>query len=244
MTFLVAIAVLLPATSASALPPGGSFIDDDGNVHEGYIEAIRAEGITSGCNPPVNDRYCPERNVTRGEMAAFLVRALDLTWDGGRDWFDDDDGSPFESSINKIAAAGITQGCGSRSYCPNETVSREQMAAFLVRAYNLGGSTSGDPFVDDNNSLFEDHIERLRANGVTKGCNPPTNNRFCPTQPVRRDEMATFIARASGLSAINPTPRIEVGDVDVHIYPGDNINSIANNHANGTVFMIHGEHYG
>ncbi len=244
-TFLVAIAVFVPATAASALPPGGSFNDDDGSVHEGYIEAIAAAGITTGCNPPVNDRYCPDRNVSRGEMAAFLVRSLGLTSDGGRDWFKDDNGSPFESSINRLAAAGITSGCTPQGdlYCPNNTVTREQMAAFLVRAYNFNGSTAGDPFTDDNGSVFEDHIEKLRAAGVTKGCNPPLNTKFCPYNPVRRDEMATFIGRASGLQANTPPPRVEVGDVDVHIYPGDNINSIANNHPSGTVFMIHGEHH-
>ena len=247
LTFLVAIAVLIPATAATAaLPPGGTFNDDDGNVHEGYIEAIADEGITSGCNPPRNDRYCPDRHVTRGEMAAFLVRALGLTSDGGKDWFVDDNSSPFESSINKLAAAGITSGCNQAGtlYCPNNTVTREQMAAFLVRAYNLGGSTSGDPFIDDNGSVFEDHIERLRASGVTKGCNPPINNQYCPTNPVRRDEMATFIGRASGLSPMAPPPRIDVGEVDVHISPGENIDNVANSHPAGTVFMIHGEHHG
>ena len=60
------------------LPPGGTFIDDDGNVHEGFIEGIAAEGITRGCNPPGNDRYCPTSSVTRGAMAAFLARAVNL----------------------------------------------------------------------------------------------------------------------------------------------------------------------
>ena len=60
------------------LPPGGSFVDDDGNVHEGSIEAIAAAGITFGCDPPANDRYCPDQIVNRGQMAAFLARALDL----------------------------------------------------------------------------------------------------------------------------------------------------------------------
>ncbi|MCP3997683.1 MAG: hypothetical protein GY722_21880 [bacterium] len=243
LTFLVAIAVLAPASAASALPPGGSFNDDDGNVHEGYIEAIAAAGITNGCNPPINDRYCPDRHVSRGEMAAFLVRALGLSNDGGKDWFDDDDGSSFESSINRLAAAGITSGCGNRKYCPNETITREQMAAFLVRGYGLTGSTSGNPFTDDDGSPFEDQIEKLRASGVTKGCNPPVNNKYCPSKPVRRDEMATFIGRASGLQPNDPPPRVAVGDVDVHVYPGTNINNVANSNPAGTVFMIHGEHH-
>ena len=50
------------AALAAPLPPCGTFTDDNGNVHEGFIEAIAAEGITRGCNPPINDRYCPSSN--------------------------------------------------------------------------------------------------------------------------------------------------------------------------------------
>ena len=122
------------------MPPGGTFGDDDGNVHEGFIEAIAAEGITRGCNPPDNDRYCPSATVTRGQMAAFLVRALDLSDDGGGSKFIDDDGSVFESDIAKLAAAGITRGCNppdNDRFCPNDPVRRDQMASFLGRALNL-----------------------------------------------------------------------------------------------------------
>ncbi|HLU30607.1 MAG TPA: hypothetical protein VK088_02515, partial [Acidimicrobiia bacterium] len=92
------IAALLPA-AAQDLDPGGTFIDDDGNVHEGYIEAIAAEGITRGCNPPTNDRYCPSDPVSRGEMAAFLTRALGLPA-SSTDQFTDDENSVFENDIN------------------------------------------------------------------------------------------------------------------------------------------------
>ena len=62
--------------AAADLSPGGTFIDDDNSPHQGDIEAIAAAGITRGCNPPINDRLCPGSNVTRGQMAAFLHRAL------------------------------------------------------------------------------------------------------------------------------------------------------------------------
>ena len=73
--FLVLILALsgLPAQAQTTLPPGGTFLDDDGNSHEGAIEAIAAAGITTGCLP---DLFCPSAPVTRAEMAAFLVRAL------------------------------------------------------------------------------------------------------------------------------------------------------------------------
>ena len=71
------IALVLSAL-LGALPPGGTFTDDDGNVHEGGIEAIAADGITVGCNPPFNDRFCPDREITRAEMATMVARAFDL----------------------------------------------------------------------------------------------------------------------------------------------------------------------
>ena len=95
------------------------------------------EGITAGCNPPANDEFCPDNNVTRGQMAAFLVRFLGLTDDGGGNKFVDDDGSVFEDDIAKLAAAGITRGCNPPAndrFCPDDNVTRGQMAAFIRRA--------------------------------------------------------------------------------------------------------------
>ena len=75
----VTVAVVLLVASgvlANGLPPGGTFADDDGNIHEPNIEAIAAVGITRGCDPPANALFCTSSAVTRGQMAAFLVRAL------------------------------------------------------------------------------------------------------------------------------------------------------------------------
>ena len=98
--------------NASGYTPGinGRFWDDDISIFEAAIERFAAAGITNGCNPPVNDRFCPDDHVTRGMMAAFLVRGLGLTNSGNVD-FIDDNGSTFESAIEKLAAAGITEGC-------------------------------------------------------------------------------------------------------------------------------------
>ncbi len=64
----------------------------------------------------------------------------------------------------------------------------------------------GSLFVDDNGSVFESDIDRLRTAGVTSGCNPPTNDRYCPTDDVRRDQMASLLARALDLDPIVPPP--------------------------------------
>ena len=107
------------------------FTDDEGRSGESSINALRAAGITSGCGSPT--LYCPTRRVTRAEMAIFLDKELDLPATG-TDFFDDDDGKTGEASINRMAAAGITGGCGTRRYCPTGSVTRGQMAAFLLRA--------------------------------------------------------------------------------------------------------------
>ena len=113
---------------------GNRFVDDDGSVFESAIDRLATAGVTQGCNPPVNDRFCPERSVSRGEMAAFLVRAMGYVDDGGGDRFVDDDDSVFESAIDKLATAGVTQGCNppvNDRFCPGDNVTRGQMAAFL-----------------------------------------------------------------------------------------------------------------
>jgi hypothetical protein len=179
----------------------GSFSDDDASVFEPDIEWLAGEGITRGCNPPVNDMFCPHDPVTRGQMAAFLVRALALTDDGGGNSFVDDDGSIFENDIAKLAAAGITRGCNppvNNMFCPNANVTRGQMAAFLVRALGYTDDGGGNLFVDDDGSIFEADIDKLATAGVTHGCNPPVNDRFCPTFNVTRGQMAAFLHRALG----------------------------------------------
>jgi hypothetical protein len=142
-------------------------------------------------------------------MAAFLVRALGLPA-GPPNRFVDTDTSLFQDDIDRIAAAGITLGCDpptNERFCPDDPITRGQMAAFLVRAYGYTGTGGGDRFVDDNGSVFEGDIDRLAAAGVTLGCNPPANDRFCPNDPVRRDEMASLLGRAEGLTPIIPPPR-------------------------------------
>ncbi|MGI9641698.1 MAG: right-handed parallel beta-helix repeat-containing protein [Acidimicrobiia bacterium] len=113
------------------------FVDDGDSIFEADIEKIAAAGITTGCNPPRNDRFCPDKVVTRGQMAAFLVRALSLKTTGIPNAFSDDNGSVFQAEVNALAHYGIARGCNppsNTSFCPNKAVTRAQLAAFLHRA--------------------------------------------------------------------------------------------------------------
>lgn len=194
----------LPAQAQQQLPPGGTFIDDDGNFHEGAIEAIAAEDITLGCNPPFSDEYCVAGGVDRGAMAAFLTRALDLPA-ATDDYFFDDEGSPFEAEINSIAEAGLTTGCSPSgdSFCPDNVLRRDEMAAFLRRALELP-DTPTDFFSDDNGLFLEADINAIAEAGITTGCRA---DEFCPHGSLRRDEMASFLTRALGLTPMQPPDR-------------------------------------
>ena len=92
-------------------------------------------------------RFCPNGSVTRAQMATFLSRALNLP-STSRDQFTDDEGLAHEAAINRLAAAGITAGCGPGRFCPSGLVTRAQMATFLSRAFDLP-STATDHFTDD-----------------------------------------------------------------------------------------------
>jgi hypothetical protein len=171
------------------------------HVFEADVAWLAAEGITQGCNPPFGTRFCPDDPVTRGELAALLVRALDYSDDGGGDLFVDDDESIFEADIDKLATASVTRGCNPPAndrFCPDDPVTRGQIAAFLVRALGYTDDGGGNSFIDDDGSVFETDIARLAQAGVTRGCNPPVNDRFCPDDPATRGQMAALLRRALG----------------------------------------------
>jgi hypothetical protein len=194
-----ALGVVWPE-DVDAIVLNGTFADDNGSVHENGIEAIALAGITKGCNPPANNRFCPDDRLTRAEAATFLARALDLP-DDGIDHFVDDNGHVLEGGVNKLAAAGITKGCNppvNDRFCPDRNLTRAEFAAFIARALDLPPSNTNH-FVDDNGHVLEASINRIADAGITVGCNPPTNNRFCPNHNVTRGETATLLTRALNL---------------------------------------------
>ncbi len=187
-----------PRYSEPIAPYNGQFRDDDGSVHEANIEIMYALGITVGCSAS-GDLYCPEDPITRGQIAAFVRRVLDLPIPA-TDCFSDDNGSIYEDAINAAMEAGIGFGCSDADYCPDQPLLREEMAEVLVRAFSVAPAPN-DYFYDDAGSRFETSINALRQAGITKGCDPADDGRFCPDSPLTRAQMATFFVRAMGLGA-------------------------------------------
>ena len=172
------------------------FSDTIDSIFHEDIVWLAEEGVTSGCNAD-QTLFCPGEHVTRAQMAAFLHRALgELLEASGEADFSDDDLSIFEKDIEWLASVGVTAGCGDGEFCPNDYVTRAQMAAFLHRALEDLLAANGEAsFSDDNQSIFEKDIEWLASTGVTAGCD---DGLFCPNDYVTRAHMAAFLHRALG----------------------------------------------
>lgn len=164
------------------------------NVHAENICELVQRGITSGVTATT---YVPGGQVTRAQMASFLARALSLdpiTAPGPALAFPDvDAGNVHAGNIHAIRQAGITQGRADGTYDPNGTVTRAEMASFLARAADLTPVPGGGGFTDvDPTNVHAPSIGAVREAGITTGL---TSTRFAPNDPVRRDQMASFLIR-------------------------------------------------
>ena len=178
------------------------------NPFERVIDCLYYWDITRGTSATT---YSPGSPVTRGQMAAFIARMVVQAGGSlpeGSDRFADDEGSPYEADINRLAAAGIVNGTGVGTYSPRLLVTRAQMAAFLVRAYNHLAEDAGlDPlstdidfFADDEGSTLEASINAAASVGIAAG---HADGTYRPREAVRRDHMAAFLMRELDLLVEN-----------------------------------------
>jgi len=139
----MAIFLLKGMHGSSYTPPAVGASTGFSDVPVGYwaaawITQLALEGITSGCG---GGNYCPEAPVTRAQMAVFLLRAKHgsgyVPPSATGVFGDVPPGSFADAWIERLAAEGITAGCGGGNYCPGGLVTRAQMAIFLVKTFNL-----------------------------------------------------------------------------------------------------------
>lgn len=141
----MAVFLLRGMHSSSYSPPAVGGSTGFGDVPTNYwaaawIKQLAVEGITAGCG---SGDYCPEYPVTRSQMAVFLLRSkygsgYSPPAVGNSTGFGDVPANYWAGAwIKQLAAEGITAGCGNGNYCPETPVSREQMAVFLVRTFDL-----------------------------------------------------------------------------------------------------------
>jgi hypothetical protein len=104
-----------------------------------WINELSNRNVTAGCGGGL---FCINDPVTRGQMAVFLLR----THDGAAyvppacttaPFTDVPCGSPYAIWVQELVTRGITAGCGGGNFCLNNSVTRGQMAVFLVTTFNL-----------------------------------------------------------------------------------------------------------
>lgn len=197
------VLIVAQSTSGSYYTSWNNYFSDlGGSAFQTEIAFMADEAITLGCTVSGTVKYCPASVVTREQMAAFLVRAQDLVRTTTTDYFTDDSTSFAQADINNIRDHNITTGCTSATlFCPTQTVTREQMASFIVRAYGVPAATGPDHFTDDNSSFAQADINAMYEAGITQGCG---GTNFCPKQFVTREQMAAFLYRAELWEAANP----------------------------------------
>jgi hypothetical protein len=165
-----------------------------------FANVMRLWSITSGCTATA---YCPMSLTTRGQAAVFIIRAMlgeGFTFPEPPYFTDVPATHPYFKYIQKLRELGITAGCTATTYCPDQVMTREQMAVFLVsgKLSNLFGDAFTFPatayFTDvpDTHAYFK-YIQKLRELGITGGCAATT---YCPDQVVTREQMAVFVVRA------------------------------------------------
>ncbi len=175
------------------------FLDvPEADTFHDYVEAIVRAGITAGCG---GGNYCRNASVTRAQMAVFLLKAKHgqfyLPPDCSGVFDDVTCPSQFADWIEQLVAESITVGCGGNNYCPNNPVTRAQMAVFLLKA-KFGSATcrpTCTPVFTDVvcPSLFADWIGELVALRTSRWAAAAAN--YCPTFPNTRGQMAVFLTK-------------------------------------------------
>jgi hypothetical protein len=168
-----------------------------------YVEEIFRAGITAGCG---GGEYCVDDPVRRDQMAVFLLIAKHGSGyqpppATGAVFFDVPAGAFAASFVEALAAANVTAGCSNGLFCPADSVSREQIAVFLLRT--LEGPAYVPPpcivptFLDmPCSSSFAPWVEEFVRRSGTIACAPAF---FCPYLAISRGEMAVYLAETFGL---------------------------------------------
>ena len=207
----VAASVLASAPAGAQSSAFGDVADDD--FYSAAVEALAASGVFAGTEC-AEQKLCPGAPVDRKTMAVWTVRVVDVEEPVGvyESRFDDVGADSFHAPfIERMADLRITVGCGDGSgFCPDDPVTRAEMAVFLTRAFSLPDGP--DPgFADvSGGAWYLDEVAALAGSGITRGCGDGSG--FCPEEATSRAQMAVFLHRAVNADIDRPTVRVSGGD--------------------------------
>ena len=160
------------------------FEDDDGHLAEGAINGLVDAGVRIGCE---TGRVCPDRPITRGEMAALITRAF--TWDRATnpDRYADLADSPFREALAKLADRGGLLTCDppvNENLCPRDPVRRDEAVYALVSVMGLAPAVTAPQDAEIAPLGFGDGFDELT---LWDGRSPSSRNRVKLTDHGYRD---------------------------------------------------------
>ncbi|MEQ8840662.1 MAG: S-layer homology domain-containing protein [Acidimicrobiales bacterium] len=152
---------------------------------------LRQKGLTTGTRPGL---FEPMDHVTRGQMATFLHRFMDLPpFTAPAPFVDLVEGAFYEAAVNWLYESGVTTGTSPTTFEPEAFVTRGQMATFLWRMCGQPAAQSSAVFSDvPSGAFYEKAVAWMAELGITTGISPTL---FAPLDRIRRGEMATFLQR-------------------------------------------------
>ena len=210
VAMLLISSTVMPSQADASLADAGG--PGSGQFAAGHHTGVHAPSIRAledqfpdifwqtGCRPSNRD-VCPDEPLLRYEMASWLVRILDgrhaAFYPGLRTRFSDVSNDQwYMPTVERLAELEVTVGCSADppQFCPDDSITRAQMATMLVRAFELEPAPSAG-FADTEENTHEANVDAIAGAGITVGCKLDPL-RFCPDRSVTKGQMATFLARA------------------------------------------------
>ena len=214
-----------PAAGGTEVTISGTLFQNDAGVEIGAAAAtsplVGSGSLLTAITPALAAGTLSDVVVINPDTSTATLPRAWLT-----DFADVPPSEQFHSAIEKIFRAGITSGCGTGTYCPDDPVTRGQMAIFVAKAIAGGGAkipvsgtftskpyscTAGGTSAFDDVSptdLFCKHVHYLASQNVTLGCTPIS---YCPMLGVLRQEMAAFVSRGIVAPAGGPAVPLTYG---------------------------------
>ncbi|UJF34338.1 carbohydrate-binding domain-containing protein [Paenibacillus hexagrammi] len=162
------------------------------------IKKLAAKHIIEGVN---DTDYAPSKEVTRAEFTAMIARAMGLKANRIPAFADIQSADWFAEPVAAASEAGIVEGRASSEFAPNETITREEMAVMLVRAYQIAkgvatsdGTKPEQPFADGSSisDWAQSSVKEAHALGLLNGRD---EGQFVPQGTATRAECAEVLAR-------------------------------------------------
>lgn len=195
LVFMIAVPTMAAETKSFPDVPSGKWFTV-------AVTYCAGKGYVSGYD---DGTFRPGKNLTRAEMAAIMNKKLGLKESAANTFSDVPSGKWFTEPILHCVKAGVMSGLSTKMFGTNDTLTREQGAVVLAKAFGVSKASGRTSFADDASisGWAVESVKAMAAKGLISGIG---NNKFGPREPLTRAMMCQIIWAAEQKSAVTPTP--------------------------------------